>query len=136
VRTSEIVVKARVNVVHSYDCEIRHRARNGYNGHKANFRAIHREIGDYQWVYATYGERAQEAQFEVSNINKEVDVMRELTTMELQFVSGGTGECTEESANRIAGFSDFADVGGNLIDFYEGLIEATSYVIERVANAL
>jgi hypothetical protein len=51
-------------------------------------------------------------------------------------VSGGTGECTEESANRIAGFSDFADVGGNLIDFYEGLIEATSYVIERVANAL
>ena len=62
--------------------------------------------------------------------------MRELTTMELQFVSGGTGECTEESANRIAGVSNFNNIGGDLINFYEGLIEATSYVIERVANAL
>ena len=61
--------------------------------------------------------------------------MRELT-MELQFVSGGTGECTKESANRIAGVSDFNDIGADLINFYEGLIEATSYVIERVANAL
>lgn len=62
--------------------------------------------------------------------------MRELTEMELQFVSGGSGVCTEDSANTIAGVSNFADVGDNLIDFYEGLIEATSYMIERVANAL
>ena len=101
-----------------------------------SFRAIRREIGDYEKACAIYGEGAQKAQSEVINVNKEVDVMRELTTMELQFVSGGTGECTEESANRIAGVSNFTDVGQNLIDFYEGLIEATSYVIERVANAL
>jgi hypothetical protein len=101
-----------------------------------SFRAIRREIGDYQRPCAIYGEGAQKAQFETINVNKEVDVMRELTTMELQFVSGGTGECTEESANRIAGVSNFVDVGGDLINFYEGLIEATSYVMERVANAL
>jgi len=106
------------------------------NGHKVNFWVIRPETGDYQWVCAIYGEGAQKAQFEATNVNKEVDVMRELTTMELQFVSGGTGECTEESANTIAGVSNFTDVGQNLIDFYEGLIEATSYVIERVANAL
>ena len=63
--------------------------------------------------------------------------MRELNTAELEFVSGGEGVCTpENSGNVIAGVSEPSSLGKDLIDIYEGLIEATSYVIERVAISL
>lgn len=61
--------------------------------------------------------------------------MRELKTNELEFVSGGL-VCTEEgAANTYAGISQPSSVGNDLISFYEGLIQATSYMIERVANS-
>jgi hypothetical protein len=61
--------------------------------------------------------------------------MRELKTNELEFVSGGL-VCTQgEAGNVIYGISDPKSIGGYIIDFYEGLIEATSYAIERVANS-
>ena len=60
--------------------------------------------------------------------------MRELNKMELDFVSGGHGVCTP--SNSIGGFGDANSVGDYLINFYEGLVSATSHVIERVANAL
>ncbi len=58
--------------------------------------------------------------------------MRELTEMEIQFVSGGL-VCTPE--NSIGGVSNFNSIGNDLINFYEGLVMFTSHVIERVANA-
>jgi len=63
--------------------------------------------------------------------------MRTLTEAELCAVSGGTGECTaSDGGNTYGGVSDTKSFGDNLIDLYEGAIEAASYVIERVANAL
>jgi len=65
--------------------------------------------------------------------------MRELTATELRFVSGGTGKCTAESSgsgNTYGGVSNLDSIADDLINFYEGLVEATSYVMERVANAL
>jgi hypothetical protein len=67
-----------------------------------------------------------------SGQNMEVFVMRELTTNEVSQVSGG-GVCVPE--NTIAGVSNFNSIGNDLINFYEGLVAATSHVIERVANA-
>jgi hypothetical protein len=64
----------------------------------------------------------------------EVDVMRELTKAELSFVSGGIGECTP--ANSYGGVTDTSSFGSDLINIYEGAVRFTSYVIERVANAL
>lgn len=58
--------------------------------------------------------------------------MRELTQNELELVSGGV-VCTP--ANSIGGVSNFNEFGNDLINFYEGLVAATSHVIERVANA-
>ena len=63
----------------------------------------------------------------------EVIVMRELTSMEVNFVSGGHGVCTP--GNSIGGVGDPSTVGEFLVDFYEGLVFATSHVIERVAKA-
>ncbi|MBT8101454.1 MAG: hypothetical protein KJO95_00710 [Gammaproteobacteria bacterium] len=63
--------------------------------------------------------------------------MRELTMSELGFVSGGTGVCTaDDSGNDYGGITETSTVGTELIEIYEGLVEATSYVIERVASAL
>jgi len=63
--------------------------------------------------------------------------MRELTVSELDFVSGGTGVCTpENSGNDFGGITDTSSVGQDIINIYEGLVEATSHIIERVANAL
>ncbi len=59
--------------------------------------------------------------------------MRELTANEIQMVSGGGSDCRQ--ANSIGGVSDFNSLGRDLINFYEGLVAATSHVIERVANA-
>jgi hypothetical protein len=61
--------------------------------------------------------------------------MRKLNKTELDFVSGGL-VCTEaEAGNVIYGISNPKGIGDFLIDTYEGLIQATSYMIERVANA-
>ena len=63
--------------------------------------------------------------------------MRELTMEEISRVSGGTGECTEQqSGNNYGGITEPGTLGQELIEIYEGLVEATSYVIERVARAL
>ena len=59
--------------------------------------------------------------------------MRELTLNEIEMVSGAGGEC--ESGNNIGGVTDFPAIGQDLINFYEGLVAATSYIIERVADA-
>ena len=60
--------------------------------------------------------------------------MRELTLSEIQMVSGAGGECPP--GNDIGGITDFPAVGKDLINFYEGLVAATSHIIERVANAM
>lgn len=61
--------------------------------------------------------------------------MRELKTNELEFVSGGM-VCTEaEVGNVLYGIGQPKSFGDYLIGVYEGLIQATSYAIERVANS-
>ncbi|MDX1516062.1 MAG: hypothetical protein R3288_04435 [Woeseiaceae bacterium] len=66
--------------------------------------------------------------------------MRALTLQEIDFVAGGTGECSADDSgdhgNEFLGGAEPADVGPALIEVYEGLVEAASHVIERVANAL
>ena len=62
--------------------------------------------------------------------------MRTLNSTEIAAVSGGVGECTSSDGNSYGGVTDPDSIGGDLISLYEGAIEATSYVIERVANAL
>lgn len=63
--------------------------------------------------------------------------MRELTMSELEYVSGGGDDCTsEEGGNDLGGIKDSESLGQDLINIYEGIVEATSHIIERVANAL
>lgn len=63
--------------------------------------------------------------------------MRELTMDEISRVSGGTGECTaQQSGNNYGGVTEPGTLGQDLIEIYEGMVEATSYIIERVASAL
>jgi len=64
--------------------------------------------------------------------------MRELRVEELCLVAGGgENSCTESSAfNDYAGISDTGAFGQDLVNIYEGLVAATSHIIERVANAL
>lgn len=62
--------------------------------------------------------------------------MRELTASELDFVSGGGDSCSGDSGNSYGGVNDVSGMGKDIIAAYEGLIEATSYIIERVADAL
>lgn len=61
--------------------------------------------------------------------------MRELNAAELAFVSGGEElVCTPE--NSYGGVSDPGSLGNDLVALYEGLVFATSHIIERVAGAL
>ncbi len=68
--------------------------------------------------------------------------MRELTLNEIGCVTGGTGVCTPEDPGGAGEPNDYLggaaanEVGAVLIGIYEGLVSATSHVIERVANAL
>ena len=63
--------------------------------------------------------------------------MRELTIEEMGMVAGGTGECTaEHDGNNYGGVTDTTSVGQELINIYEGVVEAASHIIERVASAL
>ena len=64
--------------------------------------------------------------------------MRELTKEELAFVSGGEGEmtCTPSTAlNDYYGVQNPGSLGSDLVNIYEGLVFATSHIIERVALA-
>jgi len=64
--------------------------------------------------------------------------MRELTAKELGFVSGAGDECSggaDSSGNNIGGVTDSGSLGNDLINIYEGVVQAVSHVIERVANA-
>lgn len=60
--------------------------------------------------------------------------MRALTAMEMSAVCGGTGVCTPD--NSYGGVGDPGSFGDDVIEIYEGLVAATSHIIERVANAL
>jgi hypothetical protein len=62
--------------------------------------------------------------------------MRELTLNELQFVTGAGDECEDEDASPEVAGIETNKVGRAAIEIYEGLVEATSHIIERVANAL
>lgn len=63
--------------------------------------------------------------------------MRELTMSEIGFVGGAAEQCrSNQGANNYGGVTDTGSVGQDIIEIYEGLVEATSYIIERVANAL
>lgn len=62
--------------------------------------------------------------------------MRELNATELSFVSGAGDECDSESGNDFGGISDTDNVGDDLVNIYEGVVQAVSHVIERVADAL
>ena len=62
--------------------------------------------------------------------------MRELTLNEMNFVSGAGDDCSSGGSNNIGGVTEPGSLGDDLIEIYEGLVSATSYVIERVANAL
>ena len=62
--------------------------------------------------------------------------MRELTASEIGLVSGAGGDCSSGDGNTIIGVTSPETIGKELIQIYEGLVAATSHVIERVANAL
>ena len=63
--------------------------------------------------------------------------MRELTMQELGFVAGATGTCSaDDGGNDIGGVTDSESLGKDLVNIYEGLVQAASHIIERVANAL
>jgi hypothetical protein len=65
--------------------------------------------------------------------------MRELTAEELAFVAGGEEQMTctpTTAANDYYGVQNPTSVGDDLINIYEGLVAATSHIIERVALAL
>jgi hypothetical protein len=61
--------------------------------------------------------------------------MRELNETELCFVAGGNSyQCTP--GNSYGGVSQPQTLGQDIITIYEGLVAATSHIIERVARAL
>jgi len=66
--------------------------------------------------------------------------MRELTMSEISLVSGAGDDCSSGSGgsagNDLGGVVDSAGLGKDLINIYEGVVAATSHIIERVANAL
>ena len=63
--------------------------------------------------------------------------MRELSANELNMVGGGGDQCTpENSGNNLGGIGDSQGFGDYLIGIYEGLVQVTSHIIERVANAV
>ncbi len=59
--------------------------------------------------------------------------MRELNSSEISFVSGAG--CSGGSGNNIGGVTNSGGLGRDLINIYEGVVQATSYMIERVSKA-
>ncbi|MEX0976424.1 MAG: hypothetical protein WDZ50_04945 [Woeseia sp.] len=63
--------------------------------------------------------------------------MRVLTIAEMGAVAGGTGVCTPGNpGNNYGGVTNTDSFGDDLVAIYEGLVSATSHIIERVAKAL
>jgi len=64
--------------------------------------------------------------------------MRDLTMSEIGFVSGAGDNCPggDSGGNAYGGITDTNSVGQEIIELYEGLVAATSHIIERVAGAL
>lgn len=62
--------------------------------------------------------------------------MRELTLNEMSIVSGAGDECPSGGGNDIVGVTDSESLGRDLVNIYEGIVSATSHIIERIANAL
>ncbi len=60
--------------------------------------------------------------------------MRVLTTSEIGLVSGAGDECSG-GGNNYGGVTEPSQLGEDLVEIYEGLVAATSHVIERIANA-
>lgn len=60
--------------------------------------------------------------------------MRELSATEVAWVSGGTGVCTP--TNSFGGVENTTTLGEDLVNMYEGLVYATSHIIERMAKSL
>ena len=64
--------------------------------------------------------------------------MRELNSSELSFVSGAGDGCSGGSGgsgNDIGGVTNSGSFGDDLVNIYEGVVQAVSHVIERVAAA-
>ena len=69
----------------------------------------------------------------------ELKQLKQLTPLEAANVGGGEGDCTTTANVGTGGVGvsgDPTSIGGALIGTYEGIIEATSYAIERVINAV
>jgi hypothetical protein len=62
--------------------------------------------------------------------------MRELTLNELSLIAGAGDDCSSGGGNNLGGITDSGSIGQDLINIYEGLVAATSHIIERVAKAL
>ena len=62
--------------------------------------------------------------------------MRVLTLNEMSLVAGAGDDCSSGGGNNYGGVTDPSTLADDLIQIYEGLVAATSHVIERVANAL
>jgi len=63
--------------------------------------------------------------------------MRELTMTEVAMVAGGDDSCGAKGGggNVYAGVGDTKSFGDDLVDIYEGLVQAASHIIERVAES-
>ncbi len=64
--------------------------------------------------------------------------MRELNAAEMTLVSGGHEklQCpAPENYNSFAGIEDTGGFGQDVINMYEGLVMATSHIIERVEQS-
>jgi hypothetical protein len=61
--------------------------------------------------------------------------MRSLSVNEVEWVSGGAEATVSAGGVSVTVKGDSAGFGRAVINIYEGAVEATSYVIERVANA-
>jgi hypothetical protein len=65
---------------------------------------------------------------------KEDDIMRSLSHEECRQVAGGHNVCTPADAmNDYYGIQNTTTFGQDLVNIYEGLVFATSHIIERVA---
>ncbi|MFQ5546828.1 MAG: hypothetical protein ACE5FV_00940 [Woeseia sp.] len=68
--------------------------------------------------------------------------MRELDSTELSLVSGAGEGCSGNSGNsggsgnNLGGVTDSDNFGDDLVNIYEGLVQAASHIIERVADAI
>jgi hypothetical protein len=98
-----------------------------------------RESGRETGLKQTYCQIPQEAELNDQPFIMEDEAMRELKMEDLALVSGAGSEqvCTAQTANNnYYGVQNTSTIGPDLINIYEGLVSATSHIIERVALAL